>query len=300
MDDAPKYTIGRVAELVGIRPATLRAWERRYGFPRPARSAARYRLFSDVDLAWVRWVRDRIREGVLPRQAVWLALRRREAGLAPLAPADPSPESAKEELLAALMAFDGNRTAELLRHLSAHTSPERVVREVLLPAVAAVGAEWEAGRATVSQEHFASQIALRYLSSLLQGPLPAGPGVLCACAPGEQHQLGLLYVAAAARLRGGHVVYLGADTPAPSVLEAVERVRPRVVVVAAVVVDLAEAWRPYRRRCRALARRGVLWIWGGPGAASARRAGLPGRVAPTLDHAVRFLEGPLAAPARAG
>lgn len=290
MDHAPKYTISRVAQLTGVRPATLRAWERRYGFPRPARTGSRYRLFSDADVAWIRWVCDRIAEGILPRQAVWLAQRRRAAEPHPSSTAHAPLQSPKEDLLAALMAFDGNRAEGLLRAARAAAPVDRVVRDVLLPAVAAIGAEWEAGRATVSQEHFASQLAVRYLSELLQGPSAPGPRLLCACAPGEQHQLGLMYVAAAARARRWHVLYLGADTPAQDTVRAAEQLRAQAVLVSCVVVDPADAWGPYRASCRRLARRGVVWLWGGPAAAGAARARLPGRVVTTLDAALEALD----------
>ncbi len=289
MDDFPKYTVGTAARLVGVRAATLRAWERRYGFPAPARSAGRYRLFSDLDLAWVQWVRDRIREGIRPAQAVRLALRRRQAGMPPAPGVGSSPEGLREELLTALMAFDDGRATELMKRARARLSPLKALRHVLLPVVAEIGAEWEAGRATVSQEHFASQFALRYLAQLLHGPQHPGPAVLCACAPGEQHQLGLMYVAAEARAAGWQVIYLGADTPTLDVLHTTQRLRPRAVVVASVVADLKDSWARHRSWCWRLARRGTLWVWGGPGALAARRLGLPGRVAASLEEASRLL-----------
>lgn len=290
MDRTPKYTIGWVARSTGIRAATLRVWERRYGFPQPARTGTRYRLFSDEEVLWIRWVQDRIAEGISPRQAVWLAQRRREAALPPSSGSGVSLEAVKEELLAALLAFDGSRAEGLLRAAHGAASAESVVREVLLPAVAAVGAEWEAGRATVSQEHFASHLALQHLAALLHGPVPSGPRLVCACAPGEHHQLGLLYVAAAARLRGWQVIYLGADTPAADLLGLAERLRPQAVLVSCVNVDAADAWGPYRDLCRRLSRRGTAWLWGGPAARTARARRLPGRVVTTLEEAVQALE----------
>ncbi len=44
------YPIGVVARLTGIRPTTLRIWERRYGLVRPGRSEGRSRLYSEDDL----------------------------------------------------------------------------------------------------------------------------------------------------------------------------------------------------------------------------------------------------------
>ncbi|UCH49754.1 MAG: MerR family transcriptional regulator [Betaproteobacteria bacterium] len=44
------YPIGVVARLTGIRPTTLRIWERRYGLVRPSRTEGKNRLYSEDDL----------------------------------------------------------------------------------------------------------------------------------------------------------------------------------------------------------------------------------------------------------
>jgi DNA-binding transcriptional MerR regulator len=42
----PVYSIGAVARMLGIPPATLRTWEERYGLPVPERSPGGHRLYS--------------------------------------------------------------------------------------------------------------------------------------------------------------------------------------------------------------------------------------------------------------
>jgi DNA-binding transcriptional MerR regulator/quercetin dioxygenase-like cupin family protein len=49
-DDGHGYRIGQVARRIGVSPSALRLWERQ-GLVRPARSAGRYRLYSDADIA---------------------------------------------------------------------------------------------------------------------------------------------------------------------------------------------------------------------------------------------------------
>lgn len=45
--DDPKFTIKVVSERTGIKPVTLRAWERRYDLLDPNRLENNYRLYSD-------------------------------------------------------------------------------------------------------------------------------------------------------------------------------------------------------------------------------------------------------------
>lgn len=63
------YTIKRAAERLGIAPATLRAWERRYGIVAPARSEGRYRLYGEDDLAALRAMASLVDQGMPPSQA---------------------------------------------------------------------------------------------------------------------------------------------------------------------------------------------------------------------------------------
>src|SRR5687767_3141050 len=46
----PKYAIRIAARRSGLTAATVRAWERRYGAVRPARSGTERRLYSDADI----------------------------------------------------------------------------------------------------------------------------------------------------------------------------------------------------------------------------------------------------------
>lgn len=54
--EEPRYTIKSVSVQTGIRPVTLRAWERRHDLLSPHRSENRYRLYSERDIAILRWI----------------------------------------------------------------------------------------------------------------------------------------------------------------------------------------------------------------------------------------------------
>ena len=52
----PVYSIGAVARMLGVEPATLRAWEERYRVVVPARSRGSQRLFSRDQVEQLRFV----------------------------------------------------------------------------------------------------------------------------------------------------------------------------------------------------------------------------------------------------
>src|SRR5512142_2768887 len=70
LPDEPKYTIKNVATQTGIRPVTLRAWERRHEVLNPHRADNRYRLYSERDVAILRWLKNRVDGGISISSAV--------------------------------------------------------------------------------------------------------------------------------------------------------------------------------------------------------------------------------------
>src|SRR5512133_2526001 len=66
----PKFTIKTVASQTGIRPVTLRAWERRHEVLNPHRGDNRYRLYSERDVAILRWLKNRVDSGISISNAV--------------------------------------------------------------------------------------------------------------------------------------------------------------------------------------------------------------------------------------
>ncbi len=56
----------------GLKPDTLRAWERRYGIPEPDRSGGGHRLYSQHDINTLKWLLARQEEGLSISRAVAL------------------------------------------------------------------------------------------------------------------------------------------------------------------------------------------------------------------------------------
>jgi DNA-binding transcriptional MerR regulator/methylmalonyl-CoA mutase cobalamin-binding subunit len=288
-EDQPKYTIKAVARITGLGAATLRAWEKRYGIPAPARTPSRYRLYSDADLREIRWVATRVGLGISPRQAARLAIERRAPGVA----LDDTPSveipAIISDLKIACLAYDEDAAQDVLRRAASVLRPHEIFRAVILPAVAQVGGDWEAGLVNVAQEHFTSGMTRRFAVRLidLYQARSGMPPVVCCCAPGELHELGLLAVGLEIRRRGYPVVNLGQATPVDAALSAIERLRAQVAVVAITMPEHLDAWIAARDTVAELnGRTGVTIVWGGPAAASAAYHGLPGPAVLTIDEAV--------------
>jgi len=244
--DYPLYNIGVVSRMTGISIASLRAWERRYGFPESGRTTGGHRLYSERDVMRLRWVKNQVDGGLQTAQAIQ-ALQRREgeAGSAEstwlmvdVAGADNPPEGLEgyaRRMIAALVEHDTVRCDALLGEVMLDHPLSDVIFEVVVPALAEMGDLWERGRITVATEHFAtSYMRHRLMMWMLGGPtpFPVRPVVL-ACAPNELHEGSLLIIGALLRRQRWPVAYLGAAVPLADLAAFVDEVKPPAVVLVA-------------------------------------------------------------------
>ena len=80
MTSPPIYSIGAVARMLDIPPATLRTWEERYGLPTPERSPGGHRLYSRDQVDQLRFVKVQLAQGMAPADAHRLLTERLAAG----------------------------------------------------------------------------------------------------------------------------------------------------------------------------------------------------------------------------
>lgn len=65
--------------------------------------------------------------------------------------------------------------------------------------------------------------------------------VLCACLPGEQHELGLLAISYSLAIRGARITMLGADVPFADLYKACTALAPRATLLSVSTRTLFEA-----------------------------------------------------------
>jgi MerR family transcriptional regulator, light-induced transcriptional regulator len=262
MPDSSHLRIGEMSRRSGVSPELLRAWERRYRLLRPVRSEGGLRLYSLDDLERVRRMQEHLARGVAAAEAAALASTQHhaESGVQTLL------ADAKDELADALAAFDEPRAHGVLDSLLATATIDTALATVVMPYLHELGEGWERGDVSVAQEHFASSFLRGRLLGLARGwGRGLGPAIVLACAPGEQHDLGLIVFGLALRGRGWRIVYLGTDTPLTSVGDAAQASSAVFAVVSTVTSNL---FQEHGDELRALARKHRLCL-GGAGATEA-------------------------------
>lgn len=267
--DKPRYNTKAVAQETGVPADTFRAWERRYGVPRPQRTEGGHRLYSERDIATIRWLRDRTAEGLTISQAIALMTDGSESNLSWLSSAvDTEPhtwERLNSRLFAAMVDFDSTRSEQILGEAFALYPMEEVFLKLVQPVMIDIGEQWHAGRITVTAEHFATQFVRRKLSGLFNTyNITDGRGlVLVGCAPGEQHDLGALMLAVFLVRHGWQVIYLGPEVPMKDLLETVRQVQPDLVCMSASTTETATQLLEVGRAIQALQPPVPLFGYGG-------------------------------------
>lgn len=268
--DTPMFNLKAVVQETGLKPDTLRAWERRYGLPVPQRTDSGHRLYSQNDIQLLKWLIARQDEGMSISRAVelWRRIETEESNpletlarqtppaVAPTvfsgqsAPVAPFPASTTDlrfaatgdtinqvraAWVAACMNFDEQQAERIVTQAFGLFSVERVCLDVLQSGLAVIGEGWYAGHVTVQQEHFASALALRRLEALMSTtPLPTRPGrILVGCPAEEDHTFAPLLLSVLLRRRGWDILFLGANIPIQDFVQTTQTARPHLVILTA-------------------------------------------------------------------
>jgi DNA-binding transcriptional MerR regulator len=216
----PTYPIRIVCALTGLNPVTLRAWERRYGFIEPIRTPGGHRLYTQEHVEQINRTLSMLASGMQigaaarvvrrcaassSRTDVWSALR--------------------SQAIAAIMRFDESALDAIYESALGLQTIEIVTRELLVPVLAELGRRWETAEGRIAEEHFFTTYTRNKLGTRLHHRRRIAPvaRLLCACAPGEHHELGLLLFALAAHDQNVACVMLGANMPFDELAAACKR-----------------------------------------------------------------------------
>ena len=244
--DDPKYTIKAVSERTGVRPVTLRAWERRYDLLDPERQDNNYRLYSERDIETIRWITKRMDEGLSISNAVREFRGMRKNGEWPEAlpsriPIQPQkkplhpPEVYAKSLYAALTGHDEGKAKQIVDAVMKMYDLKPIFFEIFNPVLVDIGEAWYRGEIRIATEHFASSFIEGILMNLLNAfPVYSGSRkLLVGCAPEEFHEIPPLMLAVLLRREGYQVEFLGADLPVDDLVFYAEETSPDMIILSA-------------------------------------------------------------------
>ena len=257
--------IAAVERDTGLGKDTLRIWERRYGFPQPARDACGERVYPSEQVEHLRLIKRLMdqgqRPGALLRQPM-AALSAQLAGALAKGDADDT----VDWVIPLLKQRDADHLRAELAQRQARDGLERFVIETVPALNRRIGDGWMTGEIEIFEEHLYTELMQNQLRSSIHalGSRGARPQVLLTTVKEEEHLLGLLMVEALLAANGAWCLSLGAQTPIADIVGAAQGTTTDIVALS---FSSAYPWRKARDSLvelrAALPARTELWAGGG-------------------------------------
>jgi methanogenic corrinoid protein MtbC1 len=226
--------VADVERATGIPRATLRMWERRYGFPCPQRDVRGERFYDEAQIAKLRLIVTLTSRGHRPGRLIGMVPDELQALLPGSAGRNGNGRD-DEPLMQLMRQLDAGALTGWLQQQQATAGLERFVQEVLPRTNAMVGEAWACGDLQVHEEHLYTECVQQVLRTAMAALPPATdaarPRVLLATLPREPHGLGLLGVQALLVLEGCACLPLGLNLPVPHIVSAAQAWKPDVVAL---------------------------------------------------------------------
>jgi DNA-binding transcriptional MerR regulator len=232
---AGSWTPGKVAELLGVSPVTLRSWNARYGIGPRAASEGGHRRYSDADVRRLQHMQRLIARGMPVREAAAAAF---TGAPRPLVPAGRR----VRELAEAAEELEPGSVAALLDETVAALGPAAAWTDVLVPVLRELGDRWQRGDVCFAAEWVLTtevSLAFERFGRRLPAAVPGRP-VLLACCPAERHSLPMEALRATLAEAGVPVRHLGQLVPAETVTELAVRLDPALVLLWSMAAPTAD------------------------------------------------------------
>jgi DNA-binding transcriptional MerR regulator len=242
------FTIKELESLSGIKAHTIRIWEQRYNFLKPARTETNIRTYNNDELKTLlsvallnRYVYKISRIDEMPAEE-------RHAAILRL----PHPEAVNEnlinEMIGHMIDMKSIEFEELLNRYIDSEGIEEAMSTLIFGFLEKVGILWQTNKIIPVQEHIVSNIIRQKLIRAVEF-LPfvqrREPLFLLLLPEGEHHEMGLLFVYYLLRKHNLPVIYLGANVPLKDVSYLFKLKAPKYLYLHLTTFPRQQSFRKY-------------------------------------------------------
>ncbi|PFL21824.1 MerR family transcriptional regulator [Bacillus cereus] len=223
------YNIKAVSNILGIQPSTLRAWERRYHIIAPKRNQAGHRLYTEEHIRILKWLMNKVSEGMMIGQAVQLLEGNRLQNNIQKEKNTDKEVVLVDDMLQALLEFDEITTSTLLNEVFSIYSTEKVVTSIILQVANKLLILKNNNEITMSQ--------FKYVVSFLQtrlGMIYHNASVYSSVNKVfvlENNILTGFIFATYLRIKGYQAMYMGTCLDEEGILLAIEQLQPKYLFI---------------------------------------------------------------------
>ena len=222
-------SIGDLAKATGIRPDTIRSWERKFGLPVPIRLPSGHRRYTEDHVRWLRRVAEALARG----HRASVAVNASEEELAKLLD-DPqeAPDPEYERILDWMRAYDRPALSDYFHRVWRPLQPLALLDRVTELA-RVVGRYWADGHVDIRHEHFLTAL-LGDLLRRCREDYPVSerdPIAVISSLPGEKHALGLQMSAIVFAWKRYNPYLLGTETPISEMIRSAQELDAAALAV---------------------------------------------------------------------
>ena len=237
------YSISFISNACGVRPHTIRTWEKRYKAFSPGRTDGGQRIYSEEDLTKGRLIVSLLEQGHSISRLAGKSLQDLRTLIF-----DEKIDSFQsnqmltsvgiKKLLTHLSNFDLSQISSEMVRLRLSIGAKEFIFKVLIPIIQAVGRMYLDGKYSVTQEHIISTIIRYQLSQInLPDSENSTDSIILATPEGNLHELPILIADILCQLNRISTYYLGASHPAVCLSEAVNELKSKTIVLGVVSSD---------------------------------------------------------------
>lgn len=218
------YGIKRIAELTGVSPITLRAWENRYGVILPDRTDGGTRVYTDNHLEDLQWVIKQKNDNHLSIGQAMMALeqKRKTTKKAQVSSAD-YPRFI-DGLFLLLKHHQLDEASAYVEELKELIDIDCLFHHIFIPILTRIGEEWEKGVLSVADEHYMSHFIQQQIAHYFYhyDVKVKRATAIAVCPVDEMHQIGLLLFSIFLKQHGIDVLFIGEKTPLDDIKALIE------------------------------------------------------------------------------
>lgn len=272
--DEVTFTVSSVARRLGVAPATLRTWDRRYGLGPSGHTAGLHRRYTESDLRRLEIMRRLVNQGTPASEAARAAMKVSLSSVEPLndyrQPGELSVtdlelvDAPSRALARTALALDSTGCMALINQSLTTYGAKATWEEIISPVLTSVGARWLNTGRGIEVEHVLSQsissALFQYTGELIR---PRNQRtILMTAAAEEQHVLPLLATSAVLKEQQIGCSFLGPRVPVSSLTSAIKRIGPAAVFIWSQTEDTGD---PYHLAELPQMRPATKYVLGGPG-----------------------------------
>jgi DNA-binding transcriptional MerR regulator len=232
-----EFSINVISNACGVKPHTIRTWEKRYQVFTPERSKGGQRLYSEVDLTKAKLIVSLIEQG----HTISRLARNSVQDLRSLLVVNKGEDSESgkmfntvetKKLLQHLANFNIDMVASGMQHLRLSLGVKEFIFKIVLPVMQEIEKLYLKGIYSVTQEHIISTIVGDQIHQInLSNHGPNRDRFAIATPEGNVHELPIMIAEIICNANRISTNYLGASHPAECLSEAVNALKCKTIVM---------------------------------------------------------------------